>query len=376
MKKIIHFIKKEFIQFKRDPKMRIIIFIAPVIQLIFFGYAARFDVDIVKTAFFDQDKSVASREFIKSFESSGYFQVEKFAKNYDDVEELIDEGKIILAIIIPKDFEKKINRNETIQIQAIFDGSDGNTASVSAGYVAGITLDFSKQIIIDYSNKVGMKSTLAGSVSPEIRIWYNPEMKTRTFMVPAIVGLLLTIITLLLTSLAIVKEKEIGTLEQLHVTPIKPYQMLIGKLVPFTIIGFLVILLVVNAMYFIFNIPVRGSMLFLYFASFVYVLSSLGLGLLVSTISNTQQQAMMMVIFLFLLPMIYLSGFAFPIENMPVAVQYITYLVPLRYFITIIRGVILKGAGLAELWQETLLLFSLGVIILWFASSRFKKREA
>jgi len=313
---------------------------------------------------------------LQSFESTGYFQVEKFAKNYDEVEELIDEGKIILGIIIPKDFEKKINRNETVQVQAIFDGSDGNTASVSAGYVSGITLDFSKQIIIDYANKVGMKSNLTGSVSPEIRIWYNPEMKTRTFMVPAIVGLLLTIITLLLTSLAIVKEKEIGTLEQLNVTPIKPYQMLVGKLVPFTIIGFLVILLVINAMYFIFNIPVRGSMVFLYFASFVYVLSSLGLGLLVSTISNTQQQAMMMAIFLFLLPMVYLSGFAFPIENMPVAVQYITYLVPLRYFITIIRGVILKGAGLAELWQETLLLFSLGVIILWFASSQFKKRES
>lgn len=374
MKIILHFIKKEFLQFKRDPKMKFVIFVAPIVQLIFLGYAAKFDVENVKTAVMDLDRSHTSREYLDKFISSGYFSLDYYITNYDDLEELINNGKVILSLVIPNDFEKKINRNETAEVQAIFDGSDGNTAGMSAAYVSAVTRDYAQKIILDYRNKVGVKITPAGSVKAETRVWYNPELKTRTYMVPGIVGLLLTLITLILTSLAIVKEKEIGTLEQLNVTPIKPYQMIIGKLVPFTLMGFLVVLLVINAMYFVFSIPVRGSITFLYLASFIYVLSTLGLGLFVSTISNTQQQAMMMAIFVIMLPMVFLSGFSFPIENMPPAIQYVTYLVPLRYFITIIRGVILKGAGFAELWQETLLLFMLGATILYLSSKQFNKR--
>ncbi|MFC2136117.1 ABC transporter permease [Bacteroidota bacterium] len=374
MKTILHFVKKEFLQFKRDPRMFGIILIAPVIQLVFLGYAAKFDVDVVHTAIFDHDKTVTSRSYIEKFESSGYFEIEEYVDTYDRFDELINDGDVILGLVIPNDFEKKINRNDPVKVQAIFDGSNGNTAGIAAGYVNAITIDFAQNITAEYLERIGMKHTMSGSVTPEVRVWYNPEMETRNFMVPGIVGLLLTIVTLMLTSLAIVKEKEIGTMEQLIVTPIKSYQIILGKLIPFIIMGFVVVLIVLNAMYFIFSIPIRGSIMFLYFGAFAYILSSLGLGLFISTISNTQQQAMMLAIFLMMMPMIFFSGFVFPIENMPLIIQAITYLVPLRYFNTILRGIILKGIGIAELWQEILLLITIGVTILYLSSKRFSKR--
>jgi ABC-2 type transport system permease protein len=374
MKTIIHIIKKEFLQFKRDPKMFVIILVAPVIQLILLGYAANLDVDIVHTALLDNDKSETSREYVQKFEGSGYFKIDYYVKNYDELQDKIDKSKVILGIVIPNDFEKKINRRETAKVQAVFDGSDGNSASISAGYVQSITADFAKQIVAEFMDKTGKKIKPAGSLSAEVRVWYNPELKTRVFMVPAIVGLLLMVVTLILTSLAIVKEKEIGTLEQLIVTPIKPYQLIIGKLVPFAILGFISVIIIINAMSIIFDIAVRGSIVFLFFSTFVYILSTLGLGLFVSTISKTQQQAMMLAIFVIMLPMVYLSGFAFPIENMPKLIQYVTYLIPLRYFMTIIRGIILKGIGFADLWQELSVLFFIGASILWLSSMRFSKR--
>ena len=228
--------------------------------------------------------------------------------------------------------------------------------------------------MINYMDKTGKKIQPVGNITAQQRVWYNPEMKTRVFMVPAIVGLLLMVITLILTSLAVVKEKEIGTMEQLIVTPIKPYQMIIGKLVPFVILGFVAVIVVLTAMRVIFDIPVRGSIWFLFGASFLYILSTLGLGLFVSTISKTQQQAMMLAIFVVMLPMVYLSGFAFPIENMPQVIQYVTYIIPLRYFITIIRGVILKGIGFADLWPDALMLLIIGSAILFLSALRFRKR--
>ncbi len=354
--------------------MFLMVLVAPVVQLILLGYAANLDVDIVHTALLDYDKTETSREFIQKFEGSGYFQFDYYVKSYDELQEKIDGAEVILGLVIPKNFERKIERRESAPVQAIFDGSDGNTASIAAGYVQGVVINYSKEIIAEFLDRTGRKIQPAGTITAETRVWYNPELKTRVFMVPAIVGLLLMIITLILTSLAIVKEKEIGTLEQLIVTPIKPYQLLIGKLVPFAILGFLSVIIIINAMSIIFDIAVRGSITFLFFATFIYILSTLGLGLFVSTISKTQQQAMMLAIFVIMLPMVYLSGFAFPIENMPQAIQYVTYLIPLRYFMTIIRGVILKGIGFADLWQELFVLAFIGVSILALSAKRFKKR--
>ncbi|MCB0742283.1 MAG: ABC transporter permease [Ignavibacteriae bacterium] len=374
MKTILHIIKKEFLQFKRDPKMFGIVLIAPIVQLLFLGYAATLDVNNVHILFMDQDKTETSRNFIERFESSGFFSIDYYADSYDELTTQINKANVLVAFVIPKDFSQNINRNETVKLQAIFDGSDGNTASIAAGYIGKIISEYSIDIVMDYRNKRGIKVQPVGQISAEIRTWYNPYLKTRYFMVPAIVALLLSIITILLTSLAIVKEKEIGTLEQIIVTPIKSYQLIIGKLVPFLILGLISVVLVITMMGVIFSIPVRGSITFLFVASFFYILSTLGLGLFVSTISKTQQQAMMIAIFAIMMPMIYLSGFAFPIENMPQILQGVSYLIPLRYFITIIRGVVLKGIGIVDLWQELTVLFFMGTAILIFSSLRFRKK--
>ena len=374
MKSILEFVKKEFLQFKRDPKMFALILIAPVVQLTFLGFAANLDVMLVKTIVYDQDRSTTSRDFIEKFTSSGYFQIEKYVSSYDEITDEIDRGKAILALVIPNDFEKNIYSRRAASVQAIFNGSDGNTAGIVAGYSQNIVSTYSQNIVLNFLNRSGQKLSSVPVINPEIRVWYNPELKTRNFMVPGIVGLLLSLITLILTSLAVVKEKEIGTMEQLIVTPLKPYQIIIGKLVPFVVLSFVAVLIILAAMWFIFGIPVKGELWFLFLSSFLYILSTLGLGLFVSTISKTQQQAMMIAIFAVMMPMIFLSGFAFPIENMPRSIQLISYIIPLRYFNDIIRGVIIKGLGFSDLWFNAVLLLMMGVVILFFSSLRFKSR--
>jgi ABC-2 type transport system permease protein len=374
MKTIIQFIIKELLQFKRDKKMLAVVFMAPILQLILLGYGANMDVDIVHTTIFDQDKTVTSREYIRNLEESGYFSIDYYTSSYKEVTELINDGKTLVGIVIPKDFEKKINRRETVSVQTLFEGSDGNTASISLGYIQGITNRFSQKVVVETKDKYGIKIPIAGSLVPEVRVWYNPEMKTRNYMVPGIMGLILMITTLSLMSMAIVREREIGTLEQLIVTPIKKYQLLIGKLIPFTLIGFVVLVIVMIIMTQWFGIVVKGNKFYLLFTALLFVLSNLGLGLFVSTVSKTQQQAMMASVFALMMPMIYLSGFAFPIENMPQVVQYITYLIPLRYFITILRGIVLKGIGFSSLWLETLILFGMGAALLIMSSLRFSKK--
>ncbi len=374
MRIILNIIKKEFLQLKRDPKMFVIVLIAPVVQLIFLGYAVNMDVEKVPTVVLDQDRTETSRELLQRFSGNRYFEFVEQVDNYDDFQYSIESGEAWLGIVIPYDFEKSIERNETGKLQAIFDGSDRNKASIISGYLQKVITDYSIELLDLKIKKYGGIKTPISSVEAEIRAWYNPELVTRVYMVPGIVGLLLSIITLILTSLAIVKEREIGTLEQIIVTPIKPTQLIIGKLIPFALLGFLAVIIVLIAMTFIFDLPPRGSILLLFFSTFLYILSTLGLGIFVSTISKTQQQAMMLAIFVVLLPMVFLSGFAFPIENMPAIIQGLTYAIPLRYFMTIIRGIILKGIGISELWFELSMLFSIGIFVLTLSSLRFQKR--
>lgn len=373
MKTIYFFIIKELLQLKRDPKMFAIVLLAPILQSIFLGYAATFDVNNINTVIMNLDKSVLSREYIQRIERSGYFTIRSYTDSYDDLTDKLDKSKALVGIVIPDDFEKDIQLNRPASLQVIVDGSDGNKGSIAFGYIQAITSEFSQKIIADAYDRRGMRINMS-SIEPAVRVWYNPELKTRNFMVPSIAALILTIITALLTSLAIVKEKEIGTLEQLIVTPIKSYQMILGKLLPFIITGFATVFLVLSVMVFWFGIPVRGSLIFLLFASLLFIMSTLGLGLFVSTISKTQQQAMMITVFGVIMPMIYLSGFAFPIENMPRLIQYVTYLIPLKYFLIILRGVVLKGIGLSSLYFETFMLFIMGVLILFASALRFHKR--
>jgi ABC-2 type transport system permease protein len=377
MNLIINFIIKEFLQFKRDRKMFAVILVAPLFQLVFLGYAATLDVKKVQTAVFDQDRSYESRGFIRRLSSSGYFNPAYYVTSYKEMTQLVENGTVLMGVVIPADFEKNIYRNRTADVQTIFDGSDGNKAAIAAGYMQSITSSFGYSLINRFMDKTGLKNLPASSrtdIEPEVRIWYNPGLTTRNYMLPGIVGLLIMLVTINLTALAIVKEKELGTLEQLIVTPIKPYQMIIGKLVPFSIIGFTTVILVLTVMRFWFGIPIKGSVVLLFFSAFIFMLSTLGLGLFVSTISRTQQQATMTTMFGVMMPMMFLSGFAFPIENMPGVIRYVTYLVPLRYFLTIVRGIILKGIGFEDLWKEFAILLMFGVIILTLSSLRFRKK--
>ena len=374
MKIILNIIIKEFLQLRRDPRLFGIIFIAPILQLILLGYAANLDVENIHTAVYDQDKTVTSRNFIEKFQHSGYFSIDNYLDNYNQLTELIDKGEVLWTLVIPNDFEKKLERGDQVKVQAIFDGSDGNKTAIAFGYVNGIVSNYSQNILLEERDKSGQKTALTGTLTSELRVWYNPDLKTRNFMVPSIVGLLLTVITTVLMAMAIVKEREIGTLEQIIVTPIKPFQLIIGKIIPFIILGFLDVLIVLGVMVFWFGIGIRGDFFFLIFASFIFVLSTLGIGLFVSTVSKTQQQAMMVAMFAILMPTNFLSGFAFPIENMPQWIQPITYLIPLRYYITILRGVILKGDGFIDLLPETAALLIIGIIILTLSSLRFKKK--
>jgi len=368
------FLVKEFLQFIRDPKMFMIVIVAPVIQLIFLGYAANRDIKNVQTVVFDRDRSESSRQFVRNFEKSGYFSMDYFVSDYNELSRLIDNGKAITGIVIPENFEKDLNTGVTAKVQFIIDGSDGNKASIAAGYIQNIASAYSKNIAVENIEKAGIKTSIAGTIEPVSRIWYNADLSTRNYMLPGIVGLILIIITTNLSSLAIVKEREIGTLEQLIVTPVKPYQIILGKLIPFAILGIVSMTLVLSVMTFWFGIYVKGSLIFLFVSSFIFMLSTLGLGLFVSTISRTQQQAMITAAFLVIMPMIFLSGFSFPVENMPVIIQYVTYLIPLKYFLVIIRGIVLKGLGLSELWIECTVLLSMGIFILISSSLRFRKR--
>lgn len=374
MQLLIQFIKKELIQFRRDPKMFAVVLVLPVLQLILLGYAANFDLNTVHTAVLDRDRTESSRDFIQLFEKSGYFNVDYNVSSYEELTDLLDKGKVLTAIVIPTEYEKKINSNQTASVQLIFDGSDGNKAAIAAGYSAGIVSGYAQNLLLERAERTGRKTTIIGTINPEVRIWYNPNLTTRNYMLPGIVGLIILIVTTSLTSLAIVKEREVGTLEQLIVTPVKPYQMILGKFIPFIIIGFVSCTIVLTVMRFWFGIEVKGSIAFLFLCTFVYMLSTLGLGLFVSTISKTQQQAMMTSSFGVLLPMLFFSGFIFPIENMPKIVQYITYAIPLKYYITMIRGIVLKGNGIADLWQDLLILFGIGVLILGLSSLRFNKK--
>ncbi len=373
MKTIYHIIIKEFIQFRRDRRMMMLSFMAPVLQLIILGYAATTDVKDIPMVVYNQDKSAASREYINRFANSGYFVIEEEVHALIDIDVLIEHGTVWMALVIPPDFSDKLLAREPASVQIIADGSDANSAGISLSYASQITAMYSQAIVAKTFERTP-QALRPAIVNTETRVWYNPELRSRNFMVPGVLAMVLMIITMTLTSLGVVKEKEIGTMEQLLVTPIKPYQLIIGKLLPFAVIGVVDIVLVLVVTRWWFAVPLRGSVPLLFGLSGLFLLTTLGLGLFISTISKTQQQAMMTAQFFFFMPFIYLSGFTFPIENMPQAIQYLTFGIPLRYYIVIIRGLFLKGVGAAALWPQAAALAAFGVGILTLSVLRFKNK--
>jgi ABC-2 type transport system permease protein len=375
MRSIIHIIRKEFLQLRRDRRMLPIIFIAPVIQLIILGYAANLDIKNIRTVVCDMDRTETSRDFVSKFSNSEYFEVNDYVYELKDIDHYLDFGKASFAIVIPRKFGSDLLAGKQPQLQLIFDGSESTYATAGVQYATIIANTYSREIVLKTLARLRDPTLKIPSINPQFRVWYNPDLKSRNFMIPGVLALLLMVMTTLLTALAIVKEKEVGTMEQLIVSPIRPYALIIGKLAPFIIIGMIDIVLVLLVATFVFDVPVKGSVFLLFGLCVVYLMTTLGLGLFVSTISKNQQQAMLGAMFFLMMPMIYLSGFVFPIENMPKAMQYVTYIIPLRYFIIIIRGLFLKGVGMHELWGQALVLFLFGLAILTMSVFRFSKKE-
>jgi ABC-2 type transport system permease protein len=370
MRRLVFLVWKELLELRQDRRMLPIVFVAPVLQLIVLGYAATTDVKNVPMVVADADGSSASRALIQEFDASPYFTVMSTVKSVNDVPPYLEDGRAWLALSIPVGYGRDAGAGRPTTVQVVADGTDANSTNIALGYASNLVGAYARDLLAARMPA----GRLAAGLQADIRVWFNPQLESKDFMIPGVLALLLIVMTIVLASMGIVREKELGTLEQLNVTPLRRWQLVVGKLLPYGLIGIVDIFLVVGVAVFWFRVPLLGSFWLLFGLTLVFLLSTLGLGLFVSTISNNQQQAMMTAVFFFLTPMIYLSGFVFPIENMPAVIQPITYLIPLRYYLVIVRGIFLKGVGLDVLWPQALALLAWGLAILTLATLRSTKR--
>ncbi len=371
--RIFHFIKKEFLQLLRDPRLLFIALAAPIIQLIVFGYVASTDIKNVNTAVLDQNKSYYSRTYLQSFKNSGYFNLKYFVKDEKEMTGLLDSGQAQLGIFIPRDFSKKIVSNNQTQVLAIIDGTNSSAATIIQSYITQINFQTVQTLIQNRISKMGITVKNIDLVDLRLRVWYNSELKSVNFMVPAIFATILMMITALLTSASIVKEKENGTMEMLAVTPLKPYELILGKLLPYTIIAFMDLVMVFLVATLWFKVPMRGSVALLFGLSTIFLFTGLGLGVFISTTAKTLRQSLVGTILL-ILPSVILSGFIFPIANMPFVIQLVTLFIPVRYFLVIVRDIFLKGVGINYLWPNVWPLIVFGIVILSISILRFRKK--
>jgi ABC-2 type transport system permease protein len=356
--RVLEVVRKEFRQALREPRMRILLFVPPVLQLLLFGYAVNLDVEHARIAWIDQDHTPASRELRAAFEGCGRFVVLPVQDGEQAARRILDRGEADAVLRLLPRFERDLQRGRTPAVQVLIDGADSNTAALVSSYVAQIVAGFSRG---------------APALDADTRVWFNADLHSRNYYVPGVLVNIIFTVTNMLTALAIVRERELGTMEQLMVTPLRPMELMIGKTLPFAVVGLLDLVLVTTAALAVFHIPFRGNPLLLLLCAILFLFTSLGAGLFVSTISRTQQQAMISAFF-FILPAFMLSGFAFPIANMPRLVQYLTYANPLRYFMEIVRGIFLKGAGAAVLWPQMLALLAFGIVVMTLSAARFHKR--
>ncbi len=360
--------KREALSIVRDPRSLFLVVFLPVMLLIVYGYGVTFDIRHVPVAFYDQSRSAQSRDLIDRYLSSGYFLLRESANSRESLDRLLIGDKIILGIVIPPDFADHIIAKNGGEIQVLVNGSDANTANVAMGYQAAVFADYTGDIFKPPSN------LKIPSVDLRIRTWYNPELKSSHFIVPGIIVIIMMLLGAILTSSAIVREKETGSIEQIVASPIKPWEYILGKMTPYIVISLSDVMLVVAAAYFVFNVPIRGNLLYLGFFTVLFLANALGIGLFVSTVSRTVSSSQMFAVLISLLPSILLSGFIFPIESMPRPIQAITYFVPARYFLVILRGIFLKGVGVDVLWPQALFLTANAAFFLTMAALKFKKK--
>jgi ABC-2 type transport system permease protein len=375
-------IVKEFLQLRQDKKLIPTLFVGPLFQLMALGYAANLDVSAIPTVLVDQDRSPASRRLVERFTGSGYFEIKGGEDTAFAVEPWLVAGRAQVALVIPPGYGEDAAAGRTPKVQVLADGTDANSAVVGLGYASRILAEAGAALMAERLQNAprprtpGVRPPLArapGQIDLVPRVWYNPDLKSRWFYVPAVLAMVLLLVTMILPSMAVVREKEIGTLEQIIVSPLQSWQLILGKLTPFVFIGLIDLCLITVVMRLLFGVPLRGSFLLLVFMTLLYLLNTLGFGLLISTIVSTQQQAMMFSAFALMVPMIYLSGLIFPIENMPAVFQYLSYVIPVRYYGNVLRGIFLRGSGLDVLWPEALALLGEGALVLGLAALRFRK---
>lgn len=368
---ILTMIRKEFLQIFRDRPMKAIIFVVPVVQLFLLSFAITVDVKHIKLLIADLDDSRISREIVRSFSQTDRFDIVGYSSDLKNSKNLFKEWRIQMALIIPPDFSKDLYRDLNPQLQLSVDGVDGNSAGVALGYARGILAQFGR----DYMTNPRFRSKLQNIhlVSMEERMWYNLEMSSKQFMVPGIAVVLLTILPMMLSAMSLVREKEIGTLEQLLVTPLKKYQLLLGKIIPFLILSFIELAILLAIAILVFKIQMNGSYLLLAALAFIYLFTTLGLGIFISTVTHSQQQSMFFAWFIMVF-MILMSGFFIPIENMPPLLQKITYLDPMRYFLSIVRDIFQKGSSLRFLYKDVIPMTIFGAAIFFISVMKFSKR--
>jgi ABC-2 type transport system permease protein len=372
LRKISRLIKKEFLQIKRDRAMRTMILVMPIMQLLLLGYVVSSEVTNIKTVICDLDNSPLSRSIVRKIQNSRYFDVRFFETRQSHIQEYLDSGRASVAVVFPQGLSKQLRRNEISSLQILMDGQDVNSSTIALGYLNGILEEFmTDQVIARLAS--GETAVEIHLVQPNIRIWYNPDLRNSDYMVPGIAIFLLTIITSLISAMGLVREREIGTLEQLLVAPIKKYELIIGKIIPFAIIGLFEMAIAVAFAKLWYHIPIVGNLALFFIFAVIYLFTTLGVGLFVSATAHTQQQAMFMAWFVMIFVFI-MSGFMFPIENMPRPAQLLTYLNPMRYFIIVVRELFIKGAGLSHLYPQGIALMIFGGGIFAVAVARFQSR--
>jgi ABC-2 type transport system permease protein len=365
LNRIIAIADKEWIQIRRDVRSLLLSIGAPVLLILLFGYALNMDVNRVSTAVYDQDRTFLSRSLLEKFSHTEYISILKYVAAYEEIDELINSGTIVMAIVIPPDFEKRFKTGKQPDLQLIVDGSDSTSATVAIGYVKAITYNFNREIMIAELNGMGV-SDVREPIEVRSRIWYNAELQSKNFIVPGLVVLIMAIISALITSLTVSREWERGTMETLITTPVRGYEVILGKLIPYLFIGVFDVVFVLSIGYFVFNVPVRGSFLDLWLIAVLFLIGTTGLGIMISSATRVQVLSVQVAIISTFLPTLILSGFIFPIKNMPLIIQGITYLIPARYMISVVKSIALKGIGYGLLWAQILFLFvfALTVVVL------------
>jgi drug efflux transport system permease protein len=367
--RIRELVRKEWRQMFRDPRMKQLIFVSPIVQLIVFGYAVNTDVRYAPLLFIDRDRTAESRGLAEVLESSGEFRVVRSDGAPGAAARGLDRGEVLVVVEVPPQFSRDLGSGQPVEVQVLVDGTHSMSANLARGAAA--------QVIESYVRRGGPTNraipAAGGGLEMRPQAWYNPDLKSRVYNVPAVAGVLLMLMALLLTSMAVVRERELGTLEQLMVSPLSPGELILGKTIPVAAVALMQLVLVISVARLWFGVPFRGNPLVLLLGALLYILSGLGIGLLISTVSRTQQEAFM-AMFLIFLPAMLLSGFMFPVASMPVVFQYLTLLNPIRHFLDVVRGVFLRGAGLDMLWPQFLALGLLAAALLTLATRRFRKR--